>query len=249
MVYLKVTKKVEINGNNMCGYIYATNNHINGKWYIGQHLGKWRDTYYFGSGTLIKKSLKKYGKENFSLAILCWCNSLEELNEKEEFWINEFKKKGFELYNINSGGQGLKSWISLQTRRKISKSCKNHIPWNKGKHNYLSKESLEKMRNASLGNGWRIKGHKVSLDSRKKISNSLKKFFKENPLSKETRNKMSANRKNKVKIELTCGEKEICFESITKAAKFLKVKKPAIYRVLNGERTHIHGYKVKRIEE
>jgi hypothetical protein len=45
-------------------YIYITTNLINGKQYIGKHYGLINDDY-FGSGILLQKALKKYGKENF----------------------------------------------------------------------------------------------------------------------------------------------------------------------------------------
>ena len=67
--------------------IYKTINLVNGKFYIGQ--SKNNNSNYYGSGNLIKKAIKKYGKENFRKEILCICNSPQELNEQEKFWINK----------------------------------------------------------------------------------------------------------------------------------------------------------------
>ena len=50
-------------------FIYLTTNVINGKQYIGSHNGEINDSY-LGSGKLLIKSIKKYGKENFKRIIL-----------------------------------------------------------------------------------------------------------------------------------------------------------------------------------
>ena len=65
--------------------IYKTINLINGKIYVGQDYNN-RDNY-LGSGKIILKAIKKYKKENFKKEILEECNSQEELDEKEKYWI------------------------------------------------------------------------------------------------------------------------------------------------------------------
>ena len=90
----------------MYGYIYLTENLINGKRYIGQHKGKF-DYSYLGSGKLIKRAIKKHGKENFLIDVLYTCNTKEELNEKEIQIIKEMdavNSGGY--YNISIGGDG-----------------------------------------------------------------------------------------------------------------------------------------------
>jgi group I intron endonuclease len=96
--------------------IYKTTNLIDGMIYVGQDT-KNRPSYY-GSGLLIKRAIKKFGKENFKKEILEYCNSKEELNEREVFWIKELnsKEKG---YNICSGGQGQNS---NEIKEKFSKN-------------------------------------------------------------------------------------------------------------------------------
>lgn len=53
------------------GYIYLTTCNINGKIYVGKHELKEGDDCYLGSGTLFKRAVKKYGKENFKRKIIC----------------------------------------------------------------------------------------------------------------------------------------------------------------------------------
>ena len=53
-------------------YIYKTTNLSNGKQYIGSHDGDPFDSY-IGSGKLIIKAIKKYGRGNFIREILEKC--------------------------------------------------------------------------------------------------------------------------------------------------------------------------------
>ena len=69
------------------GVIYKTTNTINGKWYIGKNKGN--NENYLGSGKILNKSIKKYGKENFSKEILAYAHSREELNHLEKKYIAE----------------------------------------------------------------------------------------------------------------------------------------------------------------
>lgn len=48
--------------------IYKTTDLINGKIYVGQD-SKYKETY-LGSGSLIYRSIRKYGRENFKKEIL-----------------------------------------------------------------------------------------------------------------------------------------------------------------------------------
>lgn len=86
------------------GYIYITENLINGKKYIGQHHGNYTENYK-GSGKLIRRALNKYGSENFSVKVLEECNSKEELDEAEKKWISECNAVESDLYyNLAYGG-------------------------------------------------------------------------------------------------------------------------------------------------
>ena len=82
--------------------IYLTKNKLNDLIYIGQ--SKYLDNNYFGSGVLIKKAIKKYGKNNFEKEVLEFC-SKEELDKIEKKYIFEMNsiQNG---YNILEGGQG-----------------------------------------------------------------------------------------------------------------------------------------------
>lgn len=105
---------------NPYGYIYVITNTLNGKQYVGQHKGTKLDHKYWGSGELILFAIKKYGLSNFKREILDWCDSLQELNKREKFWIKQlgtFSKHG---YNLSEGGAGI-TWTP-EVRAKWSKS-------------------------------------------------------------------------------------------------------------------------------
>lgn len=89
------------------GFIYITTNNINNKKYIGQkkYVNGWEK--YLGSGIVIKSAIKKYGRENFSREIIEECNSIEELNKREIYWINFYDAVcRSDFYNIAYGGDG-----------------------------------------------------------------------------------------------------------------------------------------------
>lgn len=86
-------------------YIYLTTNNVNGKKYIGMTNGNKED--YMGSGRLIEKAFKKYGKQNFSKQILVECSSEDELREAEQFFIEETNAVASDdYYNLHEGGRG-----------------------------------------------------------------------------------------------------------------------------------------------
>lgn len=106
------------------GFIYKTTNCVNGKIYIGKHefsKDKKRNANYKGSGTIFKKALKKYGKENFRREILRLCYTINQLNGYETYYIIKLKSMDSSVgYNMRLGGMGFRSGVShwWSTRKK-----------------------------------------------------------------------------------------------------------------------------------
>lgn len=140
-------------------YIYKTTNLITNKIYIGKRVYRKKDDeWYIGSGILLKKSIKKYGRENFKKEILEWCTSLEEQNKLEIYWISYFNSTDLNIgYNLSSGGDGgnigIKGYVKIANKlRGVKKSkefCNNISKRFKGVPK--SKEHVEKVRQALLG--------------------------------------------------------------------------------------------------
>ncbi len=85
--------------------VYEIINKINGRRYIGKDSHN--DPTYMGSGKILKLAFKKYGKENFVKTILEYCNTEDELDDRERHWIDITNARSSSLYyNIGEGGSG-----------------------------------------------------------------------------------------------------------------------------------------------
>ena len=131
------------------GFIYITTNLINGKRYIGQKSFDKKDSHkgYLGSGSALKKAIKKYKRENFSRTIISFAYSLDELNQQEYELVKFFDaSNNRDYYNLMEGGKSHK--MSEEARKhqseghlKTAKRGKNSPMY--GKH--LSEETKRKI--------------------------------------------------------------------------------------------------------
>lgn len=88
------------------GFVYRWTNNISGKMYIGKRQGTFDDGY-VGSGKYFKAAVAKYGIENFSREIIQTCDTFDDLNEAEIFWISYYHAVDDErYYNLSPGGGG-----------------------------------------------------------------------------------------------------------------------------------------------
>lgn len=129
-------------------FIYKITNKINNKIYIGQVYNK---TIYdrfnrhiksasSESKSYIGRAIAKYGAENFVIEEIDKANSLEELNNKEIYWIKYYNSTDKNIgYNLTPGGDGGNTYLCKsekelnEIKSKISKS-------NSGKNNGQSKQ-------------------------------------------------------------------------------------------------------------
>ena len=90
----------------MLGYIYMTTNLLNNMRYIGRKTSQvFLSTKYLGSGTHLKRAIKKYGKENFKVELIEECETYIELVEREMYWIAFYNaSKSSDFYNASEGG-------------------------------------------------------------------------------------------------------------------------------------------------
>jgi uncharacterized cupin superfamily protein len=87
-------------------YLYKTTNLINNKYYYGIHSTNNLNDGYLGSGTYLRRSIRKYGKKNFKREILYYFDNREELAKAEEDLI--IKEMLLDKYCMNCrfGGEG-----------------------------------------------------------------------------------------------------------------------------------------------
>lgn len=86
--------------------VYETTNLVNGRKYIGCHKTNDIDDGYLGSGTLIKRAIKKHGEHNFSRKDLFIFDNEQEMFDKEKELITQEILDDTNYYNVNSGGNG-----------------------------------------------------------------------------------------------------------------------------------------------
>jgi hypothetical protein len=106
--------------------IYKTTNQINGKFYVGMHSTDNLNDNYLGSGYKLKRSVNKYGKENFKMGILEYLPNRRSLKVREAELVNEDLLKDPMCMNLVFGGNG--GFISPEGCKKGAKRM-NEIVW------------------------------------------------------------------------------------------------------------------------
>lgn len=83
------------------------------------HKSETFDNNYLGSGHKLIPDIQKFGSHNFHCSIVEWCGCQRELKAREFFWINYYKQKKVDMYNIAPGGGGGDTTVNWsQERRK-----------------------------------------------------------------------------------------------------------------------------------
>lgn len=170
----------------MYGYIYMTTNLIDGRQYIGQKKSsKFLHEKYLGSGKILKQAIESYGKENFKVEMLCECESKEELDEMEIYYIKfYYAQSNPHYYNICKGGQAGPGGPRFkghkhtdETKQKMSENRSGEKNANYGNHWKASDEYREFCKQKNSGTGNPMYGKKHSSDTKNKISAKNKGRF------------------------------------------------------------------------
>ena len=216
----------------MYGLIYKITNLLDGKIYVGQTTQKLelRLKYHKSSKhTFIGRAIRKHGWKNFKAEVIEECESQEQLNEREVFWIAKLNCKKPNGYNLTDGGErnfkmveSVRKKISLAGMgRKLSAETKAKISASNKKNYAENPDRRLKISIANTGNQ-HSKGVVPSIETRKKISDAKKN------LSVETHRKLSAAQiGNKKKLGFKCSDE-------TKF-KMSNARKKIVYPVLESE--------------
>ena len=168
--------------------IYKITNTKNGNIYIGCHQTTNPNDGYMGSGTVLRRAVKKHGVGSFTKEILYDFSSVAEMFDKEKELVNEEFVARADTYNIKVGGSG--GWdyvnrvginpnnmtVDIQTLGTLEFQNLNlDHKWNKNRANKISiglKKYIKKH-----GPFWGGKTH--SAKSKKIISDKAKERFKD----------------------------------------------------------------------
>ncbi len=232
--------------------VYCITNKINGKKYIGSDSNN--NPKYFGSGTYIKKALKKYGKSNFTKQILCEIDNINLMKEIEEYWIEYFDAYNNPLfYNATKYSSGL-TQFPKDKKINISKA-------NKGNKYHLGFKQTEhqKQKTSESNTGKKHTEEFKLIKQQKAIGN---KYALGNKLTQEQRNKISESkighecysdlgRNSKISEKLNKPVLQYNLEGIfikeyisaKKACEYLNLS--SIHRALKNENVSIKGFKFK----
>ena len=228
----------------MTHYTYMITNNINGKVYVGSHSwsGEGIDKNYYGSGTAIKRAVKKYGKENFQVEVLYYYSTVEECRKDEERILTEYNVKDCPYsYNCKNSAIGWDKGLkhSEDAKRKISEAKKGRK---------LSDETRKKLSQALKGENNPMYGKNFSEEHRKNLSQALKG----RTLSEKQKDALlQANNYRKipvVAIQKDTGKIRV-FESQWECARQLNLYQSNISQCLKGmQKTH-KGYTFKYVEQ
>lgn len=121
---------------------------------------------YMGSGTILKRKIKKYGLENFDKKILFIFNNKKNMIDKEKELVNEEFIKRKDTYNLKVGGDG--GWDYVNS---IAETLDNGFK-------YINKNKLNNKVNQCYITSNNIKNseeYKIYFSN--KISNGIKNFL------------------------------------------------------------------------
>ena len=238
--------------------VYKITNKINGKIYIGQTVQalkeRWNKHCSVKRCLALSSAIKKYGKESFEIKVMVRCNSIEEMNHRETYYIKLFDTVAPKGYNLTRGGRNGKH--VEETKKKIGDKQRGNR-----NHNFGKKASAETRHKMSASQKGRVKtpeeraklsaantGAVFSEERKKNISIALKG----KPLTENHRQNIARGIKNSQstlhrKKKVLCIENNSIYGSIADAAAELKTTTGKICAVLKGARKHTKGYTFKRV--
>lgn len=225
------------------GYVYKTTNLVNGKIYIGQHKNSVYNHKYFGSGRLMLRAIEKYGIDNFKNEIIHICNSKEEMQKMEIYYIDKYQSfpKTGKGYNLTPGGE----WGDVtfgMNEEQYEEYCNKFRGENNGMYGkHVTKEAKDKMSRTRKERG-------VGLGPKNPMYKSGERGI--HPLlgserSEETKNKISKSLKGNIPwnkgIKLVPPKKELTYEE-----KYMKNKSKKPIKVTNIHSGEVNYYESKK---
>lgn len=113
--------------------VYVIECSVNGKIYVGQTSKglqhRWqrhiRSALIEHGDSLFCRAIRKHGPEMFEPKVLERCDSLQQANDREIYWIQVLNAFGDDGYNAAEGGGGCAGYVHSEiTKRRISEALK-----------------------------------------------------------------------------------------------------------------------------
>lgn len=104
-------------------FIYKITNSVNGKIYIGKTTKanikvRWAQHVWEAGRDKrwpLQSAIRKYGVSNFTIETICEVGAESELNDRERFYIAQYRSTDPEVgYNLTPGGDGVSWWKGRQ---------------------------------------------------------------------------------------------------------------------------------------
>ena len=231
------------------GLVYYCYNRLTRKIYIGYTLttlsrriiSHYHISKHNNSNNYFKNSLAKYPKDIFEWGVLYCSHSLEELKDREKYYIELFnsnnRKSG---YNLTSGGEQCN--FNDEVKLKISKKAKErnlkgeNSPFYNKKHTEETKKHLSTIRKGKCNN----LGYKHSKETREYLSNKKLEFYQ----NKDNVEKMRKAQKSK---PIKCLNNGVVYYSSGEAATLLNINKNGIKAQLQKRVKKYKGYEFEFI--
>lgn len=205
--------------------------------------------------TRIDRAIFKYGNNNFEMFVIEYCDSLEEMNDAEEFHIAYNKSIGVLLYNIAKGGNNKRMAESTKEKlrqanlgKTLSEEHKANISKNSARRKMdpVHKEKLRKLSTGRIPSqstkdkiGKGNKGKIQTAEAKEKIGNSSRG----RKYSDEIKQKFADfSGSNKPIISIDQFGNKINFLSMTKANKFLNISYVGVKKVLRKQQFITSNY-------
>ena len=220
--------------------VYKITNKISGKLYIGQTVQKvstrWIqhkcDAKTRKYHSVLHRAMNKHGIENFEIKIIARCNSMEEMNHREAYYINTFNTLAPNGYNAAEGGKNHRLTDAQKIKlSKLKMGVKTGKTWNKGIS--PSYETRMKIKYASTGKRNGMYGKCHSEETKKKIAEKRKGT--KSP-AHVIENLAAINRR-----PVTCNENGMIFRSAKEAAKYFSITPQAVTGVVKKQRKQCYG--------
>lgn len=204
--------------------IYKATNKTNGKVYIGQtvrELPERMAEHLRHHATAFDRALRKYGIEGFVVEQIDTAETLEELNQKEAYWIQHYGCIVPDGYNMCEGGGNTKGYHHREeSKKKMSESRQDMY--------------------SGAGNPFYGKFH--TREAKEKMSVARK------GMAHLTAEQVAKIRASHHTTKVRNIEKDKVFESVKEAAEHYGLKDTHITRVCKGRRKTTGGFHWEYVE-